>query len=313
MTPELSVVVPVYNEEASLPELFRRVLPVLDGLSRSYELILVDDGSRDRSLAISLKFREKRKNRVKVVELNGNFGQHMAIIAGFSISRGKMLITMDADLQNPPEEIPRIVDAMERGHDVVGTIRKFRQDPLFRKAASKMVNAVTNRITGLRLHDYGCMLRGYDRRIVDLILQCRETTTFIPALGQKFAVNPVEITVRHSERVKGESKYGLFRLIRLNFDLMTGFSIAPLQAVTVTGMTVAVMSLLFTAFLILRRIIIGPEAEGLFTLMAINFFLMGVTMISVGIGGEYIGRVYQEVRQRPRYVVRQVYQEEEEL
>lgn len=313
MTPELSVVVPVYNEEESLPELFRRVLPVLDGLSRSYELILVDDGSRDRSLALSLKFREKREDRVKVVELNGNFGQHMAIIAGFSISQGKMVITMDADLQNPPEEIPRIVTAMERGHDVVGTIRKFRQDPLFRKAASKIVNAVTNRITGLRLHDYGCMLRGYDRRIVDLILQCRETTTFIPALGQKFAVNPVEITVRHSERAKGESKYGLFRLIRLNFDLMTGFSIAPLQAVTVTGMTVAVMSLLFTAFLILRRIIIGPEAEGLFTLMAINFFLMGVTMISVGIGGEYIGRVYQEVRQRPRYVVRQVYQEEEEL
>jgi len=285
---------------------------VLESLSRSYELILVDDGSRDRSLALSLKFREKREDRVKVVELNGNFGQHMAIIAGFSISRGKMVITMDADLQNPPEEIPRIAAAMERGHDVVGTIRKFRQDPLFRKAASKMVNAVTNRITGLRLHDYGCMLRGYDRRIVDLILQCRETTTFIPALGQKFAVNPVEITVRHSERAKGESKYGLFRLIRLNFDLMTGFSIAPLQAVTVTGMTVAVMSLLFTAFLILRRIVLGPEAEGLFTLMAINFFLMGVTMISVGIGGEYIGRVYQEVRQRPRYVVRQVYQEEEE-
>ncbi|EFC90636.1 glycosyl transferase family 2 [Dethiosulfovibrio peptidovorans DSM 11002] len=313
MTPELSIVVPVYNEEESLPELFRRVLPVLDGLSRSYELILVDDGSRDRSLALSLKFREKREDRVKVVELNGNFGQHMAIIAGFSISRGRMVITMDADLQNPPEEIPRIVAAMERGHDMVGTIRKFRQDPLFRKAASKMVNTVTNRITGLRLHDYGCMLRGYDRRIVDLILLCRETTTFIPALGQKFAVNPVEITVRHSERAKGESKYGLFRLIRLNFDLMTGFSIAPLQAVTVTGMTVAAMSLLFTAFLILRRIIVGPEAEGLFTLMAINFFLMGVTMISVGIGGEYIGRVYQEVRQRPRYVVRQVYQEEEEL
>lgn len=147
---------------------------------------------------------------------------------------------------------------------------------------------------------------------MDLILQCQETTTFIPALAQKFALSPVEVSVRHSERKKGESKYGLFRLIRLNFDLMTGFSMVPLQAVTMTGIAVALLSLIFTVMLVLRRIFLGPEAEGVFTLFAINFFLMGITMMSVGIGGEYVGRVYQEVRKRPRYVIRHVYQEEQD-
>ncbi len=310
MKPEVSLIIPVYNEEESLPELFRRVMPVMRGLKHRWEIILIDDGSRDRSLAMALEFREKNRETVRVVSMNGNFGQHMAIIAGFSMARGEMIITMDADLQNPPEEIPKLVRAMEEGHDVVGTIRLFRKDPLFRRVASKIVNRVTNRITGLRLNDYGCMLRGYRRRIVDLIIQCQETTTFIPALAQKFAMNPTEVPVRHSERKSGQSKYGIFRLIRLNFDLMTGFSLVPLQAVTVTGMAVAVMSLLFTAFLVVRRFMIGPEAEGVFTLFAINFFLMGITMMSVGIGGEYIGRVYQEVRKRPRYVIRHVFQDD---
>ena len=311
MRPEVSLVIPVYNEEESLPELFTRTVKVLKGLGKPYELILVDDGSRDRSLALCLELRE-REASIRVASMNGNFGQHMAIMAGFSLARGDMVITMDADLQNPPEEIPKLIRAMERGHDVVGTIRTFRQDPLFRKVASKIVNKVTNRITGLRLNDYGCMLRGYRRRIVDLIIQCQETTTFIPALAQKFALSPVEVSVKHSERKKGESKYGLFKLIRLNFDLMTGFSMVPLQAVTMTGIAVALMSLCFTIMLIIRRILLGPEAEGVFTLFAINFFLMGITMMSVGIGGEYVGRVYQEVRKRPRYVIRHVYQEEQD-
>ncbi len=310
MRPELSLVIPVYNEEESLPELFKRTLKVLKGLGKPYELIVVDDGSKDRSLAICLEIRERDRS-IRVASMNGNFGQHMAIMAGFSLARGEMIITMDADLQNPPEEIPKLIRAMEQGHDVVGTIRTFRQDPMFRKVASKIVNKITNRITGLRLNDYGCMLRGYRRRIVDLILQCQETTTFIPALAQKFALSPVEVSVKHSERKKGESKYGLFRLIRLNFDLMTGFSMVPLQAVTMTGIAVALLSLIFTVMLVLRRIFLGPEAEGVFTLFAINFFLMGITMMSIGIGGEYVGRVYQEVRKRPRYVIRHVYQEEQ--
>lgn len=308
---DLSIVIPVYNEEQSLNSLFNRLLPVLEGMDEQYEVILINDGSRDRSLALLLKLRESHPDRVRVIDLNGNFGQHMAIIAGFNHVRGDMVITMDADLQNPPEEIPRLVRELKKGHDSVGTIRQSRKDPAFRKIASRIVNRITNRITGLNLNDYGCMLRGYSRRIVDLIIQCEETTTFIPALAQKFALNPTEIKVKHSIRAQGDSKYGLFQLIRLNFDLMTGFSLFPLQAVTMSGIAVAILSLAFTAYLVLRRLFIGPEAEGLFTLMAINFFLMGVTMISVGITGEYVGRVYQEVRKRPRYIIQHVYEENE--
>lgn len=309
--PLVSVVIPVYNEQESLPLLFDRLMPVMENLGRSYEVIFINDGSRDHSLALLLDCKDRYPGRVVVIDFNGNFGQHMAIMAGFAEARGEMILTMDADLQNPPEEIPRIVAAMEEGHDVVGTVRSGRQDPFFRKFASRIVNRVSNRITGLKLNDYGCMMRGYSRRIITFINQCKETTTFIPALAQKFAMNPVEIPIAHSEREQGESKYGLYRLIRLNFDLMTGFSLIPLQAVTMLGMVVSVVSFFFSAFLLLRRLVVGPEVEGVFTLMALNFLFMGITLFAVGLVGEYIGRIYQEVRERPRFVIREVWGREE--
>ncbi len=301
---EISVVVPVYNEEESLPHLCPRLLAALDAMERPYEVIFVNDGSRDSSLRLLLACREANPGRVRVIDFNGNFGQHMAIMAGFDHARGEILVTLDADLQNPPEEIPRLVAEIDNGHDVVGTVRQNRRDPWFRRTASRMVNAITNRITGLRLNDYGCMLRAYRRDVVDIINRSFESTVFIPALAQKFALNPVEIPVAHSEREHGTSKYSIFRLIRLNFDLMTGFSLFPLQAVTMIGLAVSALSFAFAVFLMLRRLIVGPEAEGVFTLLNINFFLMGITMSCVGITGEYIGRIYQEVRKRPRYVIR---------
>jgi len=309
---DVSVVIPVFNEEESLPGLFERLFPVMEGLGKSWEVVFVNDGSRDRSLALLLGEVDRHPGSVRVVDFNGNFGQHMAIMAGFSVSRGGAVVTMDADLQNPPEEIPRLLERMDAGYDVVGTIRSTRKDPLFRKFASKVVNRITNRITGLNLHDYGCMLRAYSRRVVDLINSCPESTTFIPALAQKFALNPTEIEVGHSERELGTSKYSLFRLIRLNFDLMTGFSLVPLQAVTMLGLLIAGLSFVFSIYMVLRRLFVGPEAEGLFTLMTINFFLMGVTMFCVGIAGEYIGRIFQEIRKRPRFLVNRIYGDEEE-
>ncbi len=306
----LSVIVPVYNEEESLPYLCPRLLKTLDGMHRPYEIIFVNDGSRDASLKMLLDFHKANPGKVRVIDFNGNFGQHMAIMAGFDHSRGDVIVTLDADLQNPPEEIPNLVAKIDEGHDVVGTIRQNRQDPKFRKMASRMVNSITNKITGLRLNDYGCMLRAYRRDIVNIINQSCESTTFIPALAQKFAVNPVEIPVGHTEREHGTSKYSIFRLIRLNFDLMTGFSLFPLQAVTMIGIVVSALSFVFAIYLMLRRIIVGPEAEGVFTLLNINFFLMGITMSCVGITGEYIGRIYQEVRKRPRYVIRREWNDE---
>jgi undecaprenyl-phosphate 4-deoxy-4-formamido-L-arabinose transferase len=276
----------------------------MENLSLPFELIFINDGSKDNSLNILSSFHNEHPDIVKIIDFNGNFGQHSAIMAGFEISTGDAVITIDADLQNPPEEIPRIVEQFKSGHDVVGTVRTIRHDPFFRKLASKIANIITNKITGLRINDYGCMLRGYRRDIVDIMKKTEETNTFIPALAQKFAANPVEISVSHNERERGVSKYGLFRLIRLNFDLMTSFSVVPLQIVTMLGMLVSMMSFLFGIYLLVRRIFVGPEAEGVFMLLTLNFFLMGIIMSCVGIAGEYIGRIYQEVRNRPMYIIR---------
>jgi undecaprenyl-phosphate 4-deoxy-4-formamido-L-arabinose transferase len=281
-------------------------------MGKPYEVLFVNDGSRDATLPFLLQTRKCRSGAMRIIDFNGNFGQHMAIMAGFENARGEIVITLDADLQNPPEEIPRIVQCIEDGHDVVGTVRKERRDTVFRVTASRIANRLTNRITGLSLHDYGCMLRGYRRDIVDIINDSAEAATFIPALAQKFAANPVEIDVAHSGREQGQSKYGMLRLIRLNFDLMTGFSLVPLQAVTMTGILISVLSFLFAAFMFIRRLIVGPEAEGVFTLLALLFLLMGVTISCIGIEGEYVGRIYQEVRRRPRYVIRKIYDSDPE-
>jgi undecaprenyl-phosphate 4-deoxy-4-formamido-L-arabinose transferase len=308
--PYLSIVIPVYNEESNLAPLIERLYPAVQGTGRSYEIIFTNDGSRDRSLEI---LREMVKNYpgVKVIEFNGNFGQHMAILAAFEMSRGEIIITLDADLQNPPEEIPRLVAEIEKGHDVVGTIRQKRQDTLFRRLASRIVNITTNKMTGMHMSDYGCMLRAYHRYVVDNINRCRETTTFIPALAQTFASNPSEIEVSHAERAQGESKYSLYRLIRLNFDLMTGFSVVPLQLFALFGIVTSLLSLAFAMFLLVRRFIVGAEVEGVFTLFAILFFFIGIIILGIGIVGEYVGRIYQEVRKRPRFVVRRTYGFEE--
>ena len=304
--PYLSVVVPVYNEESNLAPLMERLYPVVKATGRTFEILFTNDGSRDRSLEI-LRTMVEEYPGVKVLEFNGNFGQHMAILAAFEMSRGQIVITLDADLQNPPEEIPRLMAEIEKGYDVVGTIRQKRQDSLFRKLASRLVNITTNKMTGMRMSDYGCMLRAYHRNIIDNINRCGESTTFIPALAQTFASKPTEIEVAHAERAAGESKYSLYKLIRLNFDLMTGFSVVPLQLFALCGIITSVLSLAFAIFLLIRRFIVGAEVEGVFTLFAILFFFIGIIIMGIGIVGEYVGRIYQEVRKRPRFVVRRTY------
>ena len=311
METEISVVIPAYNEEESLPVLFEHLYPVMTMLGRPFEIICVNDGSTDSTLEILSGFCRDYPG-VKVIDLNGNFGQHMAILAGFEHVRGQKIITLDADMQNPPEEIPNILALLDEGHDVVGTYRAGRHDPLFRKVASKIVNKITNKIARLHIRDYGCMLRGYSRHIVDIINESRTATTFIPALAQKYAVNPVEIPVAHQERERGKSKYGLFQLIRLNFDLMTSFSLVPLQLVTMTGMTISVLSFILVCYMGLRRLFLGPEVEGVFTLMGIQFFLTGITLFCLGITGEYLGRIYREVSRRPRYSVRKIIEHHEQ-
>lgn len=304
--PEVSVVIPVYNEEAGLPALYARLYPALDALGRTYEIVFVNDGSRDRSAALLREQYQRRPDVTRVVLFNGNFGQHLAIMAGFEQSRGRRIVTLDADLQNPPEEIGRLLAEMDQGFDYVGSIRRLRQDTLFRRWASRAMNGIRERITRIRMTDQGCMMRAYSREIVDAINACREVNTFIPALAFTFAQRPTEIEVAHEERAAGESKYSLYKLIRLNFDLVTGFSLVPLQMFSLAGIAIAALSIVFVVFLAIRRLIVGPEAEGLFTLFGIAFFLIGITLFGIGLLGEYVGRIYQQVRQRPRYLVQAV-------
>jgi len=304
--PYLSVVIPVYNEAGNLEALFARLTAVLDWIGRPYEIVFTNDGSRDRSLELLREFQRRYPVEVRVIDFNGNFGQHMAIMAAFERVRGEVVVTLDADLQNPPEEIPKLLAAIEAGHDVVGGYRAHRKDHLLRRAASRTLNFVRERTTHIRMRDQGCMLRAYRREVVDAIAASGESSTFIPALAVSFATRPAEVEVEHAARGAGESKYRIYDLVRLNFDLMTGFSVVPLQVYTVFGMLIAGGSLAFVLYMFGRRLVVGPEAEGVFTLFAILYFLVGVGILGLGIIGEYVGRIYQEVRKRPRYVIREV-------
>lgn len=306
MKTDLSVVIPVYNEETGLAKLFARLYPALDELGVSYEIVFVNDGSRDNSASILADQFRARPDVTRVVLFNGNYGQHMAILAGFKATRGDVVVTLDADLQNPPEEIANLLAKMREGYDYVGSIRRERQDSAWRTHASKAMNLLREKITRIKMTDQGNMLRAYGRNVIDLVNQCSEVNTFVPALAYTFARKPTEIVVEHEERAAGESKYSLYSLIRLNFDLVTGFSLVPLQLFSMLGIGLSFVSAALFVVLLIRRFLFGAEVEGVFTLFAIVFFLMGMILFGIGLVGEYVGRIYQQVRGRPRYVIQAV-------
>ena len=303
----VSVVAPVFNERENLPEFIRRTEAVLDSLDRPAELILVDDGSRDGSPGIIAEGARRRPGLIVGIFFNRNYGQHIAVIAGLEESRGGTVVTIDADLQNPPEEIPRLLAEADNGFDVVGTVRTGRQDTIFRRFSSRVINRFTARATGVRMRDYGCMLRAYRRPVVEAILECRERSTFIPVLANTFAARVTEIEVAHAERPAGRSKYGVMKLVNLQFDLLTSMTTFPLRLLSIVGLLVSLFGLLLAVLILVLRLIMGPEwaAEGIFTLFALVFFFMGGQFIALGLIGEYIGRIYTEARARPRYFVRE--------
>jgi len=302
----ISVVVPVYNEEENLREFIRRTMKVLDGLSNSSELILIDDGSKDASGGIISEAAGNYSGRIIGVFFNRNYGQHTAVIAGFARSRGDIIVTLDADLQNPPEEIPKLIEKAGEGYDVVGTVRVGRQDTAFRKVFSWVINRVTAKATGVMMHDYGCMLRAYSRSVINAILQCPERSTFIPVLANTFADRTIEINVEHAERPAGDSKYGVLKLINLQFDLLTSMTTFPLRLLSFIGAIISCIGIGFGLLLLILRIFAGPEwaVQGVFTLFAILFIFIGAQFVAMGLIGEYIGRIYNEARARPRYFVR---------
>lgn len=303
----ISVVIPVYNEAGNLEKLYERLTKVLDGYGKSYEIVFTNDGSKDDSLKILEDFYNRRPQHVRVIDFKGNFGQHMAVMAGFELAQGEIIVTLDADLQNPPEEIPKLVDKMQEGYDLVSGVREKRHDTWFRRSASWLKRKILALTTKIKMSDDGCMLRVYGRNVIDLMLATGESAIYIPALAYIYARNPTEVMVAHEARFEGKSRYSIYGLIRLYFNLMTGYSLVPLQIFTVFGILVSMLSTLFFIYLMLRRMFVGPEAEGLFTLFAVMFFLLGMVLMGMGITGEYIGRIYQEVRKRPRFVVRKVW------
>jgi undecaprenyl-phosphate 4-deoxy-4-formamido-L-arabinose transferase len=303
----LSLVIPVYNEADNLPELIERCRKACLQTAKPFEIVLVDDGSRDESANM---IREACKQHAELVGvlLNRNYGQHSAVMAGLAQAKGDVIITLDADLQNPPEEIPNLLAETDKGYDVVGTVRQDRQDTLFRRLSSWLVNRAVQKATGVLMHDYGCMLRAYHRTVVDAMLACHERSTFIPILANMFASKTTEIPVKHARRENTQSKYTLLKLINLQFDLLTSMTTFPLRLLSLVGGSLAVLGFLLSAVLIIYRVIYGAEwaAEGVLTVFAILFLFIGIQMLAMGLLGEYIGRIYNDVRARPRYFIREV-------
>jgi undecaprenyl-phosphate 4-deoxy-4-formamido-L-arabinose transferase len=303
--PALSVVIPVFNEQENLGELITRCLLTLRAMDLTFELILVDDGSGDRSADMIENAATSNPGEIVGILLNRNYGQHSAVMAGFEASRGDIVVTLDADLQNPPEEIPALVAAVIQGHDVVGSVRQHRHDTAFRKISSFMVNKGVQKATGVMMTDYGCMLRAYRRNIIDAILMCHEQSTFIPVLANSFARNTTEIPVKHNERKAGVSKYSFLKLLSLQYDLLTCMTTFPLRLLSIIGGLVSLAGMGFGFTLIVMRLLFGAAwaADGVFTLFAILFIFIGGQFLALGLLGEYIGRIYNDVRARPRYFV----------
>ncbi|MEJ2398185.1 MAG: glycosyltransferase [Gammaproteobacteria bacterium] len=308
----LSLVIPVYNEEVNLRELVERCVKTCNDIGRTYEVVLVDDGSRDQSIEM-INHASAEHEQIVGVLLNRNYGQHSAVMAGLAQSRGDVVVTLDADLQNPPEEIPKLLAEIDKGADVVGSVRQLRKDSLFRKLSSALINKAVQMATGVLMHDYGCMLRAYRRQVVDAMLQCHERSTFIPVLGNMFAHKTAEVAVEHAKRENDQSKYSLLKLINLQFDLLTSMTTFPLRLLSLIGGGLAVLGFVLAGLLIVLRLIYGPEwaAQGVFTVFAILFIFMGTQILAMGLLGEYIGRIYNDVRARPRYFIREIVSQQE--
>jgi undecaprenyl-phosphate 4-deoxy-4-formamido-L-arabinose transferase len=301
----VDVVIPVYNEEATLPTLFTRLEKELPQAQRPWKVILVDDGSRDESWKL-LEEKANADDRFVAIRLARNFGQHAAVLAGLSASRADATVTMDADLQTPPSEMGKLISKLEEGYDVAGGWRQARHDTFRRKFFSRIMNRLVSRATGINLKDYGCMFRAYRRRVVEKMAESGGIASYVPSLAHNFTDRIAEVPVEHTDRFEGRSRYSFLKLVNLLIDLLTSSSMFPLRVLSGIGIVLASLGGLAAVTLLTLRIAFGPEwaAEGVFTLFAVLFFFVGAQFLAFGLLGEYIGRIYNEVRSRPRFVVR---------
>jgi undecaprenyl-phosphate 4-deoxy-4-formamido-L-arabinose transferase len=299
----LSIVVPLYRDVPNLPPLFDRLEAVMADLERPTELVLVDDGSRDGTAERAIELAEAFPHPTTVVRLARNFGQHPAVFAGFQHATGDVVVTLDSDLQYPPEEIPQLLANMSADFPVVSGYREQRADPWARRLITRILSSWLSRRTGSQLRDYGSMFRAYDRRVVDRLLEFSEQRRYIPALVGWLGVPVKEIPVSHQRRGEQGSRYRLGPLVDMFLDLITGYAAFPLRIITAVGFVGAMLALALTLLLLAYRIVSGTGASGLVSAFAVLFFLVAVQLAILGVLGEYIGRVYIEAKNRPYYLV----------
>jgi glycosyltransferase involved in cell wall biosynthesis len=312
MIPDLSIVIPVRNESANVDPLCEELVASLDVSGRTFEVILIDDGSTDDTFA-RLAAQQEREPRIRVIRFRRNFGQTAAFAAGFAYARGRYIVTSDGDLQNDPRDIARMVDLIEQGHDIVCGWRKDRKDPfLTRRLPSMLANQLISRATGVRLHDYGCSLKVFRAEVVKPLRLYGEMHRFLPAIASEMGVSIEETVVNHRARRHGKSKYGLSRTVRVMLDLLTvkfllSYSTRPLQIFGLVGGAMGLLGVLVTAWLAYQRLF-GYQsiANRPLLLFGILLIFTGLQLITLGLLAELQSRTYHESQNKPIYVIREI-------
>lgn len=309
--PQVSVVVPVFNEEENIELLYKRLTEALVQLGRSYEILAIDDGSRDKSFML-LRGLAENDARLRVVRLRRNFGQTAAFAAGFDRANGAIVITIDADLQNDPADIARLLDMLNQGYDVVSGWRKHRQDAFWsRTFPSRIANRLISWATGVRLHDYGCSLKAYRHEVIENIQLYGELHRFIPAIASWQGVSVAELPVNHAPRHAGTSKYGIGRTLRVVLDLLTvrfllSYSTRPMQIFGLFGLLSISIGGLIGMYLAILKLMTGISLSNRpLLLLCVLLMILGVQFLSLGLIGELVIRVYYESRSKSIYVVRE--------
>ena len=302
---DISIVVPVFNEVDLIEELLSRIKKVCGGLRRTYEIVIVDDGSTDGSYE-KLKKIQANDNSLRIVKFTRNFGQQAAVLAGFRISKGDIIVQLDSDLQNPPEEIPKLLSAMSENIDLVTTTHRKRLDSALRVMGSRCLLKIGQMLFGDAVKLNLSSFRALRRSVVKKIEVCKDRSRYMAVLMSWMGLPTAEIEVEHHERKKGNTKYSILNLVILSWDLVTGYSSFPLRTVTYMGMFGALLGFLMMAFLLFQRIVNGILIEGFVVLLAVFAFFAGVQLLSIGFLGEYLGRVHHQIQERPDYIVEKV-------
>lgn len=309
---DLSIVIPIYNEKESIAKLYKELDKTLSRMNLKYEVLLIDDGSTDGSLDELLKIHNKNK-LFKIIGFRKNFGQTSAISAGFNFAEGKVVITLDADLQNDPRDIPLLLKKLNEGYDIVSGWRMNRKDKgITRRFPSMVANKIISKLTGVYLHDYGCTLKAYRREVIKNINLYGEMHRYIPAIASWMGVKIVEIPVRHRSRKYGESKYGVSRTIKVILDIITvkfllSYSQSPIQIFGLLGLFSATVGFIMTAYLIIMRIFFNkPLSERPLFILSIFMIFVGIQLITMGLLAEVLMRVHHEVQNRSTYVIKEM-------